>query len=337
MTSQTKVSSMQAIVLKEYGGTNGLEVAERTVPEPGSGQVLIQVKASPVNPSDLIFLGGHNPNPRKLPSTPGFEGAGIVIKSGGGTASDALVGKNVSFRSRPDGDGAWAEYAITDAERCIPLLANVAFEAGAMLQVNPLTAWTLVDSAQKAGHKFAVQNAAASALGRMVVKFAAKRKLGLINIVRKDEQAAILKELGAQHVLNSQAADFEDELKSLCREWNATVAFDAIAGGAANQLLRAMPRHSELWSYGGLSEQPLQIEPMILIYEQKAVRGFWGPPAFYNLSKSEFEAGVLEIQQNLSTIFKTEISARFSINEFDKALRQYKENMTQGKILFVFN
>jgi NADPH:quinone reductase-like Zn-dependent oxidoreductase len=297
--------------------------------------VLIKVMASPINPSDQIFLRGANPNARQLPSVPGFEGSGMVIGSGGGELADALVGKKTAFRARPDKDGAWAQYTVTDAERCIPLLPAVSFIEGAMLLVNPLTAWTLVNSAQEAGHKCAIQNAAASALGRMVVKFAAERGLEMINIVRKKEQMELLQGLGAKCILNSEDAGFQDALRKATHECNATVAFDAIAGDAANQLLAAMPRAAELWSYGGLSEQPLKIDPMILIYEQKVVKGFWGPPTFYKLPEKKFAAASLEIQERLSTTFNTTVHKTFALAEFATALSTYESNMSRGKVLFL--
>lgn len=328
---------MEAIVLSSYGQPATLQIANRSVGEPGPGEVLVQVMASPINPSDQIFMRGANPNARPLPSVPGFEGSGIVIRSGGGTLADSLVGKRTAFRARPDKDGAWAEFAVTDAERCIPLLSSVSFIAGAMLLVNPLTAWTLVNSAQKTGHKCAIQNAAASALGRMVVKFASERGLEMINIVRKKEHEELLKGLGAKFVLNSEDVGFDDALRKSTHDRNATLAFDAIAGGAANQLLAAMPHGAELWSYGGLSEQPLKIDPMILIYEQKSLRGFWGPPTFYKLSGKEFEAASREIQERLDTTFRTTVQKTFPLTDFAEALSTYEHNMTQGKVVFLID
>jgi NADPH:quinone reductase-like Zn-dependent oxidoreductase len=326
---------MEAVVLTGFGQAPTWQITERPVPEPGPGEVLVSVKASPINPSDLIFIYGRNKSRKKLPTVPGFEGSGVVVKSGGGEEADTLVGKHVAFRT--DRDGAWAQYAVVDPKKCIPLLPSVSFTAGAMLLVNPLTAWTLVDCAQKGGHKCAIQNAAASALGRMVIKFAAERKLETINIVRRKEQVELLKSIGAQHVLNSESSDFDADLNKLAREHNATVAFDAIAGSAANGLLKAMPKGSQLWSYGGLSGQPLEIDPISLIYDEKSVHGFWGPPTFYKLSKREFEDAANEIQKSIETTFKSDVHRTFPLRDFTAALEEYEQNMTRGKVLFVIS
>jgi NADPH2:quinone reductase len=326
---------MEALVLTGFGKPPTWQIMERPVPEPGPGEVLVRVMASPINPSDLMFLYGRNRSRKKLPCVPGFEGSGVVVKSGGGKDADALVGRNVAFRT--DRDGAWAQYAVADPKKCIALLPSVSFIAGAMLLVNPLTAWTLVDCAQKGGHACAIQNAAASALGRMVIKFAAERKLNMINIVRRDEQIELLKSIGAQYVINSEHSDFDAELGKLARQNNATVAFDAIAGSGANRLLQAMPRGSQLWSYGGLSAAPLEIDPVSLIYDERSVHGFWGPQTFYKLAKQDFDNGVTEIQQGIDTTFKSDVHRTFSLHKFTAAIDEYEQNMTRGKVLFVIN
>lgn len=323
---------MKALVLNAYGSDDHIEFADRTIGEPQANEVLIEVKAAPINPSDLIFLAGHNPNAIKLPLVPGFEGAGIVVKSGGGRVADELVGKNVSFRSK--NDGSWARFAITDADRCIPLHPSVSFREGCMLQVNPLTAWSMVDSAQKAGHHCAIQNAAASALGRMVIRFAAKRKLDLINIVRRSEQVEILKSIGGSNVCASDALDFETTLRTLSQELGATVAFDAIAGDTTEMLLKMMPPHSEAWVYGGLSGKAVAVDPLLLVYGQRTVRGFWGPPTFYLQDQETFDAGVREIQEGISDIFKSDVRDALPLSEFKEALRSYRADMTGGKVLF---
>ncbi len=328
---------MKALVLSSYGSDDHIAVGERPMPEPEANEVLIEVKATPVNPSDLIFLAGRNPNSRQLPTVPGFEGAGIVIKSGGGDAAEALVGKNVSFRSKHLRDGSWAQYVATDARNCIELLPAISFVDGCMLQVNPLTAWSLVDCAQKAGHHCAIQNASASALGRMVIRFAAKRKLDLINIVRRPEQAEMLVAIGGSNVCSSSDPGFEQELAVLAKELGPTVAFDAIAGEATESLLKCMPQHSEVWVYGALSEKPVVVDPMLLVYGQRSVRGFWGPPEFYSLETVAFNAAVKEIQENLSTVFKSEVKATVAAEEFRSALDSYKSDMTGGKVILCFN
>jgi NADPH:quinone reductase-like Zn-dependent oxidoreductase len=327
---------MKALLLHNFGEPARIEFAECPSPKPGLDEVLIKITASPINPSDLVLLAGLNPIKRALPCVPGFEGSGKVIASGGGIWADSLVGRNVACRAKPAGGGAWAEFMVTDASRCIPLNDDISVEDASMLLVNPLTAWALIDSAITHRHQAAIQTAAAGALGKMILRLAHARQFSLINVVRRKEQKKALEDLGAQHILICEDPDFEPNLKELCAKLSATVCFEAVAGDLANKVLRAMPNHSELWSYGGLSNQALEIDPMSLIYEDKYVRGFWGPQTLYN-SPQKLNQAVGEIQDNISSIFKTDIKGRFQLKEFHDALRLYKKAMGSGKMIFVMD
>jgi NADPH:quinone reductase len=327
---------MKALLLRSFAQSDSLQFTEVAVPEPGPGEVLVKMAASPINPSDLILLSGANPNTRTLPSIPGFEGAGKVITSGGGKTADDLVGKNVACRAKPVGNGAWAEFMVTEAQRCIPLLSHVSLLDASMLLVNPLTAWALIDSAMGDGHKGAIQTAAASAIGKMVVKLAQERQWPLINVVRKEAHVKVLKELGASWVLNSEAPDFDRDLQELALKLGTTVCFEAIAGSFVDRILRLMPSGSELWSYGGLSGEKCAIDPMVLVYGEKVVRGFWGPPTLYK-NPDKLEAAVAEIQDKIKTVFQTDVRSQFALQDHEKALKLYSESMSAGKILFVMD
>src|SRR4051812_23635805 len=164
---------MRAIVLSEYRediaeAIRDLQVLERPVPNPRRGQVLVKITAAPCNPSDLLLLQGKYGVLKKLPTVPGWEGAGNVIATGGGLLARWLRGKRVACALRSDRDGTWAEYFVANANNCIPLKAELPIEQGASLVVNPLTAMALLDTARKDGHSGAVHTAGASQLGRMM-------------------------------------------------------------------------------------------------------------------------------------------------------------------------
>src|SRR5947207_3291836 len=179
--------SMRALVLGEQRedvaeAIRGLKVHERPVPEPGRGQVLVKIAAAPCNPSDLLLLQGKYGTVKKLPTVPGWEGAGTVVASGGGLLARWLQGKRVACALRADRDGTWAEYFVANANNCIPLKAELPIEQAACLIVNPLTATGLLDTARRAGHRGAVHTAGASQLGRMMLVMAAEVNYPLINI-----------------------------------------------------------------------------------------------------------------------------------------------------------
>lgn len=312
-----------------------LKIVEKPIPSPNPGEVLVKMEAAPCNPSDLLFLQGEYGYKKKFPTVPGWEGAGTVIKSGGGALGWWLKGKRVAFALRSEGDGTWAEYCIADAHFCIPLKNAVESEQGSMLIINPLTALGMVETAIAKGHKAIIQNAACSQLGRMVQTLVKKRNIPLINIVRKNEQAEQLKAAGEKWILNSSENSFKTKLKDISHTLNATIAFDAVGGDMTGILLNAMPLKSNVLVYGVLSGKPCeQIRPMNLIFEAKKVEGFlltdW-------IQKTGFW-GIYQAARTVQNLigngeFEAKIQRKAGYEDWIEALLDYSRNMTAGKVI----
>ncbi|MBV8051143.1 MAG: zinc-binding dehydrogenase, partial [Acidobacteriaceae bacterium] len=269
---------MRAVQITAYDGkSESLSVVDLPVPRPGPGEVLVKVFASPVNPSDLMFLRGLYGFKKPLPAVPGFEGSGTVVDSGPGILGGFLKGKRVACAAADERitGGMWAEYLVTSAKLCIPLRKEVTLEQGAVMLVNPMTAWGLIEEARLGGHKAVVQTAAASALGRMIVRLGQRFSLPVINIVRRPEQVELLRKLGAEHVVNSEEGNFEARLRDLCHRLSATIGFDAVGGELSLRVLRAQPNGARLLVYGALSLTPCQVDPASLIFDSKRIEGFW--------------------------------------------------------------
>lgn len=330
--------TIRAVQIHAYDGKpESITVAQVPVPKPGAGEVLVKVHASPVNPSDLAFLQGLYGFKKPLPAIPGFEGSGTVVDSGAGMMPRFLKGRRVACAAADANvaGGMWAEYVVTAAQFCMPLRKNIDLEQGAALLVNPITAWALMEEARKGSHRAVVQTAAASALGRMIVRLGRKFSLPVINVVRRAEQVELLRREGAEHVVNSSDAGFPDQLRDLCHKLGATIGFDAVAGEMSATVLRAQPRRARLLVYGGLSFQPCQADPGSLIFESKHLEGFW----LSGWLRTKNLLGQLrlakQIQELLGNELKTEFQAKVPLQDAPKALQHYAANMTAGKILIV--
>ena len=227
-----------------------VEIAATSFPDPIGDQVLVQMEAAPINPSDLALLTGaadlenaeyldgkfvaDMPEPfysaqkgrhgLRLPV--GNEGAGTVIAAGEGEAAQALIGQRVACLPR----SAYSQYCISDANMCLPL-GDVSSEDGASAFVNPLTALGFAETARMEGHSAIIHTAAASNLGQMLVKICKEDDIALVNIVRKEEQVGLLSELGAKHIVNSADEDFADKLRGAIESTGAYLGFDPIGGG----------------------------------------------------------------------------------------------------------
>jgi NADPH:quinone reductase len=331
-------TSMRAVRLRAYDAKpESITIEDVPVPRPGSGQVLVKVAASPINPSDLAFLTGMYGFKKPLPTTPGFEGSGTVIQSGGGTMARFLSGKRVACTAadpKVEG-GVWAEFVVTSAQFCIPLAKQTTFEQGAMMLVNPLSAWAMVDEARRAGHKAIVQTAAASALGKMVVRLGKRFGVPVVNVVRRKEQVELLRGIGAEHVFDSSDSNFDQRLKDACHKVSATYAIDAVAGELTGRVMKALPKGSRMFVYGGLSLKPSEIDPGSLIFEGKVLAGFWVSAWLGRKSTVAKIRIARQVQSLLSTDLKSDVHATFPLADAAKAIQEYMSNMTAGKVLLV--
>ena len=277
-----------------------LSLAEVPTPEPADDEVLVRMQASPMNPSDLGLLfgtadistaraAGSTARPVITATVPeklmkamagrlnqsmpvGNEGAGVVVKAGASPAAQALMGKTVAIL----GGAMYAQFRAIKAVQCLVLPAGTRAAEGASCFVNPLTSLGMVETMRREGHTALVHTAAASNLGQMLLKICQKDGVGLVNIVRKPEQAALLRELGAQYVCDSSAPTFMAELTDALAATGATIAFDATGGGTlAGQILQCMEAainrtakeysrygsavHKQVYLYGHLDTRPTEV------------------------------------------------------------------------------
>ena len=254
---------MTAVVLDSYTGPEALRVERRPVPQPGKDEVLVQIAASPINPSDLAHLEGNYGFKAPPPVIPGGEGSGTVVAVGPGMAGRYFLDKRVACLSQGKGSGMWAEYVVTSAiGGVLPLDDSVGLEQGAMSIINPLTASAFLRIAEKGEHKAIVLTAAASSLGQKVNRLCRSEGIQAINVVRREAQVTLLEEQGATIVLNSGEEGFDQRLHDACHQADAHLAFDAVAGPMTGQLLDALPEESKVIVYSCLSYQAPQVGPI---------------------------------------------------------------------------
>jgi len=306
------------------------------VPKAGPGEVLVQMTASPINPSDLVYIReGYLVG--SWPVTAGLEGSGVVVDAGRGLLPRIRKGRAVACSPIPGRDGTWAEYMVTSATRVVPLPADLDPLQGAMMLVNPMTALAFIDMARKGRHAAMVNNAAASALGRILIRLSRRYGIPLISIVRKQDQVEKLKELGAEHVLNSSLESYEDELRELCGNLNATLILDAVGGPGTAALLHAAPKGARLVVYARLSGDQIQARGSDLMIPGKTIAGFQ-LGAWLNSNSLLFNLRFIgRVKKLLDTHMSTEIAGTYALEEADAAIQAYTGNMSAGKYLLVPN
>ena len=321
---------MKAIRQREPGST--LQIESIPMPEPGPGEVLVRISASPINPSDLANIAG-NYMAKSWPFTPGLEGSGTIVKAGSGLLPRLRMGKRVACSPNAGGDGTWAEYMKTSVMKTVPLPGNIGLEQGSMMLVNPMTAMAFIQLFKEGGHTAMVNNAAASSLGKMLIRLAADRNIPLINIVWKEKQVQELRAMGALHVLNSSSDSFEDKLRVLSRQLGATLILDAVTGKESGRLLSAAPDGSTLVAYARLSGDPIQADPSDLIRLEKNIKGFqlgnW-----LNSKSTVFKLRFLKsVKKEMSSSLHSHVNQILPMEQVMQAIALYQENMSAGKVL----
>ena len=328
-------NTMTAALLAEAGGP--LHLRPLPVPTPGPGEVLVRMAAAPINPSDLSVLRGSYGSERTLPIVPGNEGSGTVVAAGPGGLGRALLGRRVAC-APSGGDGTWAEYLVTRASRCLPLLGGLSLEQGAMLIVNPMTAAAFFEIARQGGHAALVSTAAASALGRMILRLGRAQGMPVIHLVRRAAQVELLKkEEGGEHVLDSSQPGFAAALSALAEQFQATLWLDAVGGEMSRTLLEAAPRGSTLLMYGRLSGEDSPLDGRVLYLHEKRVEGFYLPNWMARKSFLQSVRFGWRVQRRLARELRTEVGRRFPLAEAQAAVEHYANHMTEGKVLLVMS
>ncbi|HPG07242.1 MAG TPA: zinc-binding dehydrogenase [Saprospiraceae bacterium] len=322
---------MKALWLSEYGKKPELRVVD--VPKPGKREVLIKIAASPINPSDAIFLQGKYPTKKSLPVIPGFEASGQVVDSGNHFLAKRLRGKNVACFAPLTGNGSWAEYMVTDFTFVSPLKKDIPVDLGSMLMVNPTTALAFIDICKKHNYKAMVNTAAASALGKMLIKACSDAKVTLINVVHRQEQVELLAKHGAKNILNSSDTDYLTQLQTICKRENALIAFDAIGGSSTQDLLSALPKGGEVRIYGRLSGDFFSADVTNILFERKQVSGFWLSEWIPRQPLLKLLKILKNAQKLISSGEEITIHKKITLDEFDAGIEDYLANMTAGKVL----
>ncbi len=331
---------MRAVRLHAYDGRpESLQEEEVPVPQPKRGQVLVKVAVASINPSDLLYIRGQYGFTRPVPTIPGFVGAGTVVAAGPGLFGKLLLGKRIACAGEED-SGTWAEYCCSNAMQSLKLTDKIDNEQGSMLMVNPITSMALLYEARKQGHKAAINTAAASSVGKMLLKFSKKANYPIINIVRWEKEAEELKALGGKYILNSSDPDFIDQLNTLSRQLQATIAFDAVSGELTGQLVDAMPEGSKVYIYGRLSPAPMQIDPWKLLFQKKSVQGFWFPEWVKDRGIIQTLSVIRQVIKEFDAGLTSHVSERFPLSKVHEAIDLYEKKMSdknavQGKVVLV--
>ena len=371
-TSYSK--QIRSIVTSE--GNIEISIVKVDKPIPADDEVLIEVHAAPINPSDiglLLTFAGDLSNidisesgdglvasikihpglmatmkPRLDKSLAvGNEGAGIVVDAGKNVKE--LIGKTVGLA----GGSMYSQYICVPAINCLVMEEGTTPKEAASSFVNPLTALSFIETMKMENHSAIVHTAAASNLGQMLVKICKDDGIPLVNIVRKQEQVDILKNIGAEYVCNTSDPDFMKTLIKAVVETGATLGFDATGGGnngeLPGQILSAMEvaanknskeysrygseTYKQVYIYGGLDQTPSILKRS---YGMSWGLGGWLlTPMLGKIGMDKFQTMRARIAKEIKTTFASTYIQEISLEEMlqPEIINSFAKHKTGNKYL----
>lgn len=329
---------MQAIRFAHFGEpTQVLAREERPLPQPGPGEARVRILASPINPSDLLFVRGlyAGVQPR-FPAPVGFEGVGRVDALGP-QAQGLAPGQRVGVVNGQGGN--WAEYAVVSANDLLPVPDDLPDEQIASFLINPASALLMlrrVLAIPPGG--WLLQSAAGSELGRMIIRLARHDGIHTINVVRRREAVAELEHLGADAVVVSTEGPIDEQVRRIVGPEGVKYAIDPVVGETGTQMYQALGEEGHMLVYGSLTGEPIRVgaDPRYILAGRRILEVFW---LGYWLPRLDAAARGQLVQDIVTLlhqgILTTSAARKYPLEEIGAAVSQAETTGRQGKILLV--
>ncbi len=328
------MKTINAAVYETHGNpADVLRVESRPWPTPAAGEVIVKMRAAPINPADLNQIEGKYPVRAELPATPGFEGAGIVVDG----AADVKDLSNDALVILPHNTGTWRDAVAVKADELVVVPAAINAVHASMLKINPMTAWRLLhDYVDLARGDWLIQNAANSAAGRAVIQIARELGYKTVNVVRRSELIGELRLEGGDVVL-VDSENLRHEVKDAIGGPPVRLGLNAVGGESALRLANCLAPGSTLVTYGAMSLQPLKIPNGLLIFKDLRFRGIWINKWYDNATPAQR----METFQHLFEMAKrgllqTKVEKAYPLSEAKTAVAHAARGQRSGKIIFEF-
>lgn len=310
-----------------------LRIETQPWPTPAPDEVVVQMRAAPINPADINAIEGKYPGRRKVPAIPGMEGAGVIVDLG----AEAKGVKKGALVILPHNIGTWRDALAVKATELVAVPPEIDPVQAGMLKINPLTAWRLLHGYVdlKRGD-WLIQNAANSAAGRAVIQIAHELGYKTVNVVRRAELIEELRREGGDVVL-VDGDNLREEVKEATKGAPIRLGLNSVGGDSALRIANTLAPESTVVSFGAMSLQPLQIPTGLLIFKDLRFRGIWINKWYDNATMQErMDAFRPLFEMAKRGLLKTKIEKAYSLSEAKAAVLHAAQSKRSGKIIFEF-
>jgi NADPH:quinone reductase-like Zn-dependent oxidoreductase len=320
-------------------------MVDRPVPQAGRGEARVRILASPINPSDLLYVRGHYSGVEPhFPAPVGFEGVGIVDTLGP-EANDVAVGQRVAVINGQGGN--WAQYAVVPASSLLPAPDGIPDQQVASFVINPATAILMVRHVLAVPHgDWLLQSAAGSELGRMIIRLAKRDGIRTLNVVRRREAAAELEALGADAVIVAGDGPIPDQVRDIVGGSGVRYAIDPVVGQTGTEIFEALAEDGKMLVYGSLTGQPIRVgdNPRHILSGRRRLEVFWLGYWLPRLDEARFyppgRPAQLQLAQDIADLTRdgvlvTSPGRTYSLEEISSAVAQAEAVGRHGKVLLI--
>jgi mitochondrial enoyl-[acyl-carrier protein] reductase / trans-2-enoyl-CoA reductase len=326
---------MKKIEITAYGAPE--EVAHCVdvpdVGDPGPGEVVFDVLAFPINPADVSFCRGNYRLRPPLPATPGAEGVGRVTAVGA-EVTRVTPGDLVINMQREN----WTQRRRVRAADAIPIPPGLELAQAAMLRINPPTALLLLeDHVALSPGDWVIQNVANSAVGRHVIVLAKLRGVHTVNVVRREEVAGELRDLGADVVLKD-GPDLAERAQTATGGAPIRLGIDAVSGAATKRIGDCIGEGGMVVSYGSMSGEDPTMSRAAVNMRGINLTGFNLGRGLAKRTDHQVQGLYADLAGKLfDGTLRAPIDAFYPIEEIRAALIRAQQGGRNGKVLVLPN
>jgi NADPH:quinone reductase-like Zn-dependent oxidoreductase len=327
---------MRQLQLTAHGEPSDV-IELRTVSEPVLGQedVLVLMEAAPLNPSDFLLVRGMYGVRPALPFSLGSEGVGRVTKTGS-KVDAALQGKRVLILPTYE-QGTWADQVVVPVRNIVPMSEEADPLQLAMIGINPATAYLLLNRyVSLMPGDWIGQTAANSAMGQYIIKLAKLAGVKTLNVVRREEAAEQVRQLGGDRVV-LQGDNLHKDIEEALGGKKLSLVLDTVGGTPVGELSKELKSGGSIVGYAMQNGQFPVFSPFDFLFRGLSFHGFW----LINWIRTAPRTDIQEIYQKLGDLvadgsLSAAVDHVYPLDHFKEAFEQSLKPNRSGKILFKF-
>lgn len=304
-----------------------LKLEEVSTPVPRPHEVLIRITARNINPSDIMFIQGRYGIVPQLPSSAGFEAAGVIEQTDANQTYP--VGTRVIFTAI----GTWKEYVCIAAQKLFLTPEGMSDDVACQAFVNPFTAYGMLETSGLQAGQWLLITAGASAWGKCVIQMAKKKGIHVVCTVRNSAQKQVLMDLGAHLVVDIRTESISKKIKEISED-GVDYVFDAVGGEQGTKALNCLKSGGKMYVFGLLSLEPITLHSGLLIFKNLSVSGWWLTSWWENLSPDQIKIAMRTVFTYLvQQEIMVDVQQKFALDQFKEAVIAYQKEGRTGKIL----